>query len=133
MSLYRTTTKIVKNQLFYKKVIRKFKINSKLANRMEKVTAIRFTELPKESPYIKPCRMYYTQNGTEKNWDLLKVCLRYPTISCFLQSICYFRCTIVSVLSFLIQHGRKSSLSNSSDQVCESHSKSFSNNPVIDF
>lgn len=29
--------------------------------------------LPADSPYVKPFRLYYVQNGVEKNWDLLKV------------------------------------------------------------
>lgn len=46
----------------------------KLFNRkMENVTNIRFTDLPEESPYVKPFRLHYTQNGVEKNWDLIKV------------------------------------------------------------
>ncbi|XP_055679571.1 uridine diphosphate glucose pyrophosphatase NUDT14-like [Lutzomyia longipalpis] len=40
---------------------------------MDKVTALRYEPLPEDSPYVKPFRMYYTQNGVEKNWDLLKV------------------------------------------------------------
>lgn len=40
---------------------------------MEQVTNIRYGPLPKESPYVKPFRMYYEQNGVEKNWDLMKV------------------------------------------------------------
>lgn len=40
---------------------------------MENITKIRYTSLPPDSPYVKPFRMFYVQNGTEKNWDLLKV------------------------------------------------------------
>uniref|UniRef100_A0A1L8DCN6 Uridine diphosphate glucose pyrophosphatase NUDT14 n=1 Tax=Nyssomyia neivai TaxID=330878 RepID=A0A1L8DCN6_9DIPT len=40
---------------------------------MDKVTALRYEPLPEDSKYVKPFRMYYTQNGVEKNWDLLKV------------------------------------------------------------
>lgn len=40
---------------------------------MDQVTAIRYEPLPPDSPYVKPFRMYYVQNGKEKNWDLLKV------------------------------------------------------------
>ncbi|GAB0088253.1 uridine diphosphate glucose pyrophosphatase [Sergentomyia squamirostris] len=40
---------------------------------MDKVTALRYERLPEDSPYVKPFRMYYTQNGVEKSWDLLKV------------------------------------------------------------
>lgn len=40
---------------------------------MENISAIRFTPLPPDSPYVKPFRMYYIQNGEEKSWDLLKV------------------------------------------------------------
>lgn len=40
---------------------------------MDKLTGFRYTTLPADSPYVKPFRMYYTQNGMEKSWDLLKV------------------------------------------------------------
>lgn len=40
---------------------------------MENITKIRYSSLPADSPYVKPSRMYYVQNGKEKNWDLLKV------------------------------------------------------------
>lgn len=40
---------------------------------MENITEIRYSPLPPDSPYVKPFRMYYVQNGKEKNWDLLKV------------------------------------------------------------
>lgn len=40
---------------------------------MEKISEIRFGPLPSDSPYVKPFRMYYVQNGKEKNWDLMKV------------------------------------------------------------
>lgn len=40
---------------------------------MDNITSIRYTKLPEDSPYVKPFRMYYVQNGKEKNWDLLQV------------------------------------------------------------
>lgn len=40
---------------------------------MENIKDIHFGPLPADSPYVKPFRMYYTQNEMEKNWDLLKV------------------------------------------------------------
>lgn len=40
---------------------------------MDNITEIRYTRLPEDSPYVKPFRMYYVQNGMEKSWDLLKV------------------------------------------------------------
>lgn len=40
---------------------------------MDKITAMRYTALPDDSPYVQTFRMYYTQNGKEKSWDLLKV------------------------------------------------------------
>lgn len=40
---------------------------------MEDLSAIKLGPLPPDSPYCKPYRLYYTQNGVEKNWDLLKV------------------------------------------------------------
>ncbi|XP_065366198.1 uridine diphosphate glucose pyrophosphatase NUDT14-like [Calliphora vicina] len=40
---------------------------------MDKITKIWVGPLPKDSPYVKPFRFYYVQNGQEKNWDLMKV------------------------------------------------------------
>lgn len=40
---------------------------------MEDVKDIRYGPLPEDSPYVKPFRLYYIQNGKEKNWDCLKV------------------------------------------------------------
>lgn len=40
---------------------------------MENISEIRYTSLPEDSPYVKPFRMYYVQDGKEKSWDLLKV------------------------------------------------------------
>lgn len=39
---------------------------------MEDISKVYFTPLP-DSPYVKPFRMNYTQNGKEKTWDLLEV------------------------------------------------------------
>ncbi|KAG5670229.1 hypothetical protein PVAND_000506 [Polypedilum vanderplanki] len=39
---------------------------------MDNVTAVRVGKLPDDSPYMKPFRLYYTQCGKEKNWDLVK-------------------------------------------------------------
>ncbi|KXJ81678.1 hypothetical protein RP20_CCG018288 [Aedes albopictus] len=40
---------------------------------MNDVSNIHYGPLPEDSPYVKPFRFYYTQNGKEKSWDLLKV------------------------------------------------------------
>jgi len=40
---------------------------------MESISKIWMGPLPADSPYVKPFRLYYVQNGKEKNWDLLKV------------------------------------------------------------
>uniref|UniRef100_T1GNN4 Uncharacterized protein n=1 Tax=Megaselia scalaris TaxID=36166 RepID=T1GNN4_MEGSC len=39
---------------------------------MEKISKIWLGKLPPDSPYVKPFRLFYVQNGVEKNWDLLK-------------------------------------------------------------
>jgi len=39
---------------------------------MENITNIWYGPLPADSPYVKPFRMFYVQNGV-KHWDLLKV------------------------------------------------------------
>lgn len=40
---------------------------------MDKITGFHIADLPADSPYVKPFRMYYIQNGKEKSWDMLKV------------------------------------------------------------
>ncbi|XP_067627743.1 uridine diphosphate glucose pyrophosphatase NUDT14-like [Eurosta solidaginis] len=40
---------------------------------MENISKLWMGPLPQDSPYVKPFRLYYVQNGVEKNWDLLKV------------------------------------------------------------
>lgn len=40
---------------------------------MENISKVWYGPLPPDSPYVKPFRLYYVQNGQEKNWDLLKV------------------------------------------------------------
>lgn len=40
---------------------------------MEDIKDIKYGPLPVDSPFVKPFRLYYTQNGKEKNWDCLKV------------------------------------------------------------
>ncbi|KOB64255.1 UDP-glucose pyrophosphatase [Operophtera brumata] len=39
---------------------------------MEDVKDVFISPLP-DSPYVKPFRLNYTQNGKRKNWDLLEV------------------------------------------------------------
>ncbi|XP_070502833.1 uridine diphosphate glucose pyrophosphatase NUDT14-like [Chironomus tepperi] len=39
---------------------------------MDSVENIRVGPLPADSPYMKPFRLYYIQNGKEKNWDLIR-------------------------------------------------------------
>uniref|UniRef100_A0A0K8TQX5 Uridine diphosphate glucose pyrophosphatase NUDT14 n=1 Tax=Tabanus bromius TaxID=304241 RepID=A0A0K8TQX5_TABBR len=40
---------------------------------MDQISKVWFGPLPPDSPYVRPFRFYYVQNGVEKNWDLLKV------------------------------------------------------------
>lgn len=40
---------------------------------MNDISNIYYGPLPPDSPYVKPFRFHYTQNGKEKSWDLLKV------------------------------------------------------------
>lgn len=46
---------------------------SKFWQNMDKISKIWIGPLPQDSPYVKPFRFYYIQNGKEKNWDLMKV------------------------------------------------------------
>lgn len=40
---------------------------------MDNITKVWTGPLPPDSPYVRPYRFYFVQNGVEKNWDLLKV------------------------------------------------------------
>ena len=40
---------------------------------MDNVTKMWTGPLPADSPYVKPFRFYFIQNGVEKNWDLLTI------------------------------------------------------------
>lgn len=40
---------------------------------MDKITGFRFTSLPADAFDAKSLRMYYTRNGVERKWDLIKV------------------------------------------------------------
>lgn len=35
---------------------------------MDKITNVRVGVLPADSPYMKPFRLHFSQNGREKNW-----------------------------------------------------------------
>ena len=65
-------------QLFFHR-LQNIKIDSansdrvRLISAIDKVTNITYGPLPQDSPYVKPFRFHYTQNGKEKSWDLLKV------------------------------------------------------------
>lgn len=40
---------------------------------MEDIKDVWLGPMPADSIYLKPFRLHYTQNGSEKTWDLLKV------------------------------------------------------------
>lgn len=45
---------------------------------MDKISNVRVGPLPADSPYMKPFRLLFNQNGTEKNWgEFYKFCLEY--------------------------------------------------------
>lgn len=44
-----------------------------IAKKMQNLSDLRYGPLPDDSPYVKPFRFHYKQNGVEKSWDLLKV------------------------------------------------------------
>ena len=35
---------------------------------MDRITNVQLGALPADSPYMKPFRLHFTQNGKEKNW-----------------------------------------------------------------
>uniref|UniRef100_A0A336MRY2 Uridine diphosphate glucose pyrophosphatase NUDT14 n=1 Tax=Culicoides sonorensis TaxID=179676 RepID=A0A336MRY2_CULSO len=75
---------MLKGQIFIKNINKNFRQYRRLLEldclffstspcKMEDVKDIKYGPLPADSPYVKPFRLYYTQNGVEKNWDCLKV------------------------------------------------------------
>lgn len=40
---------------------------------MENLSDVRYGPLPSDSPYVKPLRMFYKQNGKQKCWDIIKI------------------------------------------------------------
>lgn len=40
---------------------------------MEDIKNVSFGPLPENASGLKPLRMYFIQNGAERNWDLIKV------------------------------------------------------------
>lgn len=93
---------------------------------MDKVTEIRYTALPDDSPYVKTFRMYYTQNGKEKSWDLLKV---HDSVAVIIFN--RTRNTLVLVRQF--RPGKKfTSIKFSKQLMSECHLRIFSDN-FIDF
>lgn len=40
---------------------------------MDDISDVYYGPLPADSPYVKPFRFHFTQNGKKKSWDLLKV------------------------------------------------------------
>lgn len=40
---------------------------------MEHLSDVRYGPLPEDSPYVKPLRVYFNQNGKERIWDIIKI------------------------------------------------------------
>jgi hypothetical protein len=40
---------------------------------MDNITNVRLGALPSDSPYMKPFRLHFSQNGREKNWGEIKI------------------------------------------------------------
>ncbi|KAG7202676.1 hypothetical protein KM043_009850 [Ampulex compressa] len=46
--------------------------NRILRKKMVDLQDVRIGEFPTDSPWIRPVRVYYTQDGEQKNWDVIK-------------------------------------------------------------
>lgn len=81
---------------------------------MENVSKVWLGPLPADSPYVKPFRMYYVQNGKEKNWDLLKV---HDSVAIILYNTSRQKLVLVRQFRPAVYHGVISSALGNFDQV----------------
>ncbi|KAL5283257.1 NUDT14.2 family protein [Megaselia abdita] len=81
---------------------------------MEKISKIWLGKLPPDSLYVKPFRLFYVQNGTEKNWDLLKV---HDSVSIILFNKTTNRLVFVKQFRPAVYHGIVSSAGDSIENI----------------
>ncbi|XP_052850852.1 uridine diphosphate glucose pyrophosphatase NUDT14 [Drosophila gunungcola] len=81
---------------------------------MENVSKIWLGPLPADSPYVKPFRLYYVQNGVEKNWDLLKV---HDSVAIILYNTSRQKLVLVRQFRPAVYHGIISSAQGNFDKV----------------
>lgn len=81
---------------------------------MENITKVWLGPLPADSPYVKPSRMYYVQNGVEKNWDLLKV---HDSVAIVLYNTTRQKLVLVRQFRPAVFHGIITSEKGSFDEV----------------
>lgn len=81
---------------------------------MENVSKIWLGPLPQDSPYVKPFRLYYVQNGVEKNWDLLKV---HDSVAIILYNTSRQKLVLVRQFRPAVYHGIISSAKGTFDEV----------------
>lgn len=75
----------VKTLVHIKLKLNNFRNMSKVTNRavsinrtaktklIEKISDIKIGPISGESPFVKPVKIFYNQNGEHKSWDILKV------------------------------------------------------------
>ncbi|KAH8384056.1 hypothetical protein KR009_011917 [Drosophila setifemur] len=81
---------------------------------MENISKVWLGPLPEDSPYVKPFRLYYVQNGVEKNWDLLKV---HDSVAIILFNISRQKLVLVRQFRPAVYHGVISSSEGKFDNV----------------
>ncbi|XP_030370311.1 uridine diphosphate glucose pyrophosphatase NUDT14-like [Scaptodrosophila lebanonensis] len=81
---------------------------------MENISKIWLGPLPADSPYVKPFRMYYVQNGVEKNWDLLKV---HDSVAIVLYNTTRQKLVLVRQFRPAVYHGHVTSTENGTFDV----------------
>ncbi|XP_058812992.1 uridine diphosphate glucose pyrophosphatase NUDT14-like [Topomyia yanbarensis] len=69
---------------------------------MDDISDIHFGPLPPDSPYVKPFRFHYTQNGKAKSWDLLKV---HDSVAIIIFNITRQRLVFVKQFRPAVYHG----------------------------
>ncbi|XP_058450479.1 uridine diphosphate glucose pyrophosphatase NUDT14-like [Malaya genurostris] len=69
---------------------------------MDDISDIHYGPLPPDSPYVKPFRFHYTQNGKAKSWDLLKV---HDSVSIVIFNVSRQRLVFVKQFRPAVYHG----------------------------
>ncbi|XP_065072982.1 uridine diphosphate glucose pyrophosphatase NUDT14-like [Ochlerotatus camptorhynchus] len=69
---------------------------------MDDISNVYYGPLPADSPYVKPFRFHFTQNGKQKSWDLLKV---HDSVSVVIWNVTRQKLVLVKQFRPAVYHG----------------------------